>query len=488
MHLLIIALALGIFLHDALMSDAAPRVGPGALLLIFIVPKVVLAGLYALSCRHVLSRLSSRRGQSLVCRLDRGSALYRLLLLGLYGLDLFIGVLSVIRRYVGDVVLLDELLLLLPTLAMLTWAWWVYYPIDRRLREASLIAQIDSGRPVYPPWSRGQFLLAQMRHQVLLILAPLLLIMGWGELVQQYGPSQWTLLGADVRPILVGIGAMAVFLLAPVMLRHLWDTTPLPPGEIRDTLVALCARHGVYVRELLLWRTFGGMINAAVMGLIAPLRYILLTDALLDMLRRDEVEAVMAHELGHVRRHHMFWLLAAAAGLLGVFELAVHGALWLAAEVRAETGAAALGTWEADLLTSPHVVLGTAGAAAITGWIAAFGWVSRRFERQADAFAVQSLAAHRSGVQSGGDDGGGVVIDRHSTNTMISALQQVAQLNHIPPRRRSWRHGSIAWRQAYLRSLVGRRADDLPIDRQMRWIKLGAAAAVVLVVAGNLAM
>lgn len=485
MQLLIIALALGIFLHDGLLTDAASpwAVGPVSLLGVLAAPKLVVAGLYGLSCRFVTRRLGLAGSGWRVRRIDQLSSLYQYLALALYGLDLYLGALGAIRGAVGDLVLVDELLVMLPTLGMILWGWWAYYPIDRRLREAGLIARIDSGQPVYPIWTRGQFLLAQWRHQVLLILGPLLLIMAWAEVVEQYAPLHWAALGGDPRPILVGLGALGVFLLAPVMLRYLWDTAPLPPGEVRDSLVALCARHGVHVRELLLWRTFGGMINAAVMGLTAPLRYILLTDALLDALHRDEVEAVMAHELGHVRRHHMFWLLVAAVGALGLMELAIYGALSvLAADGRSEQAVAVTAGWGASWIASPTVIVAAACGAGALGWIAAFGWVSRRFERQADTFAVQSMAAHRGPVGPGADGGVPVRIDPQSAQTMIRALRQVARLNHLPPARRSWRHGSIAWRQAYLRTLVGRPIDGLPIDRQMRWIKLAAAASVVVTI------
>ena len=67
------------------------------------------------------------------------------------------------------------------------------------------------------------------------------------------------------------------------------------------------------------------MINGAVMGAITPVRYILLTDALLETLPRERVEAVMAHELAHVRRHHIFWLVMAAAGSMAGLTIHLGG-------------------------------------------------------------------------------------------------------------------------------------------------------------------
>ena len=74
-------------------------------------------------------------------------------------------------------------------------------------------------------------------------------------------------------------------------------------------------------------------------------------------------------------------------------------------------------------------------------------------------------------------------IDTESVHVMTEALRHVAELNHVDARKRSWRHGSILWRQNYLRSLVGLPADRLAIDRQVFWIKVASAAMLATVAA-----
>ncbi|MEX0885359.1 MAG: M48 family metallopeptidase [Phycisphaeraceae bacterium] len=497
MQLLLLALVLGIFLHDAAVSPGAAPAADGAVLLaLMFLPRLGLLGTLWLASRTTLRSLGRAGGQRAMLRLDRFSGLYRAGAIGLYALELHLGSLRWLRSLTGDLVLLDELVFLAPTLGMLAAVWVFYYPIERRIREASLMGRLDTGRPIYPLLTRGQYVLSQVRHQMALILVPLLMIMTWSQLVERYVAPHWRLFGHDPQPMLMVAGAAGIFLLAPLIMRHVWDTAPLPAGELRDRLVAMCHRHRVGVRELLLWRTFGGMINAAVMGLVPRLRYILLTDALLEMVRREQVEAVMAHELAHVRRHHMFWLLAAALGALGVLEL-VYLALFTTIAgylpaAPAESGPMIVHAgWAGDAwamlatalatLASPQALVGATLAAAGASWVAIFGWVSRRIERQADTFAVQHLAGERE--QPARDAAGRLLVDVESVQTMVAALQAVADLNHIPPERRSWRHGSIVWRQRYLRRLVGERVDRLPIDRQMRWIKLASAAAVLVVVA-----
>ena len=130
------------------------------------------------------------------------------------------------------------------------------------------------------------------------------------------------------------------------------------------------------------------------------------------------------------------------------------------------------GGWGWGMLGSlSDVEMEVASVAAFVVWPLVFGYVSRRFERQADTFAVKHVVS----VSSGAD-----VIDDRSVNVVSGALWGVAALNHVPATRRSWRHGSIEWRVNYLRSLVGRRVDRCLIDRQVKWMKLGAVVVVVV--------
>ncbi|MEE9212039.1 MAG: M48 family metallopeptidase [Phycisphaeraceae bacterium] len=481
MQLFALALIFGIFAHDAYVTDPLlpPEAGwrIGALVL---GPKVAVALAYAVLCHATRRRLGKPGGAFTLRWLDRFTAVFRWAALLLYAHDLNVGALWYVRDNVADLVLLDELLIIAPTLALIGWGWWAYYPVDRRLREASLIRRLDAALPIHPIWTRWQFLLTQFRHQVALILLPLLILMAWVELIPA---NMAPIFGINPQPLLLIAGAACVLLFTPVMIRHLWHTEPLPPGQVRDCLTAMCTTHRVGVRELLLWHTFGGMLNAAVMGFVAPLRYILLTDALLEMLRPKQVEAVMAHEVAHVRRHHLFWLLAVAMVLLTVFSLIWDNALVLAIRLMPHnhTGGSASVAW---ITESDHIQV-AASVAAVVSWVFAFGWVSRRFERQADTFAVQHLS--RKNITANGDNGDRPHhemphIDADAVATMSAALQDVAELNHASPTRRSWRHGSIVWRQNYLRSLIGRPIGDLPIDRQIFRIKFIAAITLIALI------
>lgn len=411
---------------------------------------------------------------------------------------------------VGNPILVDELLAIAPALGVFICSWWALYGIDRRCREAALLGALDSGRApgaITMP-TRRQFVISHIRHQMLMTLAPMALIIGWAEcadsligaaasgmLPGKVGDAIAEALGSSstrewVRAVAHFGGVGVILICAPVLLRLIWETAPMPAGPLRDRLEQICAGAKVRVRNILIWRTHGSMINGAVVGFFPRLRYILLTDALLDSLTRPQVEAVMAHEVAHARHRHMPWLAAVlltAVAAAGFLVSMVLSGIALIPGVAGFLEAAAADT---DKAAAVQVGLeATMGAASLIAGLLVFGWASRRFEWQADAFAVQVLSrtptAEQPPAEGAAVEGGQA--STHMTpaavGAMAGALGAVAAINGIPRRKRSWRHGSIATRQARLRELAGVPIVSTPIDRTVRRIKAVAAAGIVVVVA-----
>lgn len=406
----------------------------------------------------------------LALRAEGWMARGRWLAVGVFGWAvLAMGWPRVIRSWMGDWILLDELVVLAPVLVVFVLGWWSLEPIERRFREARLMRDLDAGRPIFAIPTRGQAVWLSVRHQLLIGLVPLLLIMAWSEIVDRLAASgpRWVqrLLGDELASSLVTFaGVGVVFALAPMLLRRIWSTTPLGDGPLRERLEAMARRAGVGLRDILVWRTHGLTTNAAAMGLIAPVRYILLSDALLEHLQPEQVEAVAAHELAHVRHHHIAWLASsvlASASLLAV-SLAWAADGWLGVDPEAD---------------GPAVVL---TGVALVGALVVFGWVSRRFEWQADAFAAELLSIEQTGNPS-------TPITPEAIGAMAGALDRVAALSGTDHRGRSWRHGSIGLRIDRLGSLEGVPADAVAIDRQVRWIRR-LAAGLVLIALGLIAL
>jgi STE24 endopeptidase len=171
--------------------------------------------------------------------------------------------------------------------------------------------------------------------------------------------------------------------LAPVLLLPLFfKLTPLPEGEVRSRALALAARarirvRGIYTLHLSSKTTAA---NAMVMGL-GNTRRMLLGDTLLDRYTPDEIEVVVAHELGHQVHHDIPKLVAVETlttlGGLYLVNLALHTAV---ARVPGYAGLA-------DAATLPLVgaALGIYGLVVLP----LQNGFSRRVERQADQYALE---------------------------------------------------------------------------------------------------
>ena len=417
--------------------------------------------------QHLCHRAIRRPSRTRLKRLDRLGSVLRMLLLGSYAIDLLTGCLTWLRLTVGDWVLLDELLFLLPTLLTQLLLWRLYYPVDRKLREAMAYAAIDLDEPVSAIWTPRQYMLAQIRHSLMIPGVPLVILLGWTETLNMI--PQFVLVlpnGFDMHTPVSLSGTFLVFLMTPVMIRWLWDTQPLPQSPVRSRLLAMCKEYGVGVREILYWKTYGGMANGAVIGFVGKLRYILLTDVLLSQMPPSCIEAVMAHEIAHVRKKHMFWMIAGAGAMMVLFEIFFGIAFWYAG-TRLMPFFTEPQLWQNAIDTTAMVL-----SIAFTGvfWLVCFGWMSRRMERQADSFAAVHMA-HQNGHRC---------IEPQDAYAMIQALDEVAKLNHVQREKKSWRHGAITWRQDYLQSLVNEKASKLPIDRTMRWVCLLIVIGVIL--------
>jgi Zn-dependent protease with chaperone function len=84
---------------------------------------------------------------------------------------------------------------------------------------------------------------------------------------------------------------------------------PLPPGPVRDRLVAFCRSQGFH-SEIYSWPLFEGQVlTAGIMGIVPRLRFLLITPALLETLNEKEIDSVLAHEIGHVKHLHLILYL-----------------------------------------------------------------------------------------------------------------------------------------------------------------------------------
>ncbi|MDG2423631.1 MAG: M48 family metalloprotease [Phycisphaerales bacterium] len=414
---------------------------PGLVALLAILPPIVIVLLVWLRCSVDARRIQAGRfdvlpGAALLMRVAQ-----MLVILNAITIILLLDWLVIVRLQLGDMILLDELIAILPGLGGLFFLGLAWFPLERAMA-------IRHGASVRGPLS---FAWSQFSIHVLLLLLPAMIILASIETIEWLSSPQW---GEESIQLFLLVAVVLVFLATPLLIRLVLSVKPIEEGSLRDRLEQVCTSHRVRIREILLWRTGGLMINAAVVGMIGRLRYVLLTDMLVRLLPEEQAEAVMAHEVGHVRFRHMQWLFLVIISLV----LAVEAAML----PFNEQGGGLL-----------HL-----GILMAVVWIG-LGWVSRRFERQADTFA----AVHFTHDQVD-EPGSGVTLE--AVTRVVGALQAISCMNGDTTHRRSWRHGSIAFRCNNLEKLVGCPPDRLPIDRVVAWIKcatviVGVAALVILI-------
>src|SRR5256885_6231438 len=105
--------------------------------------------------------------------------------------------------------------------------------------------------------------------------------------------------------------------IAPVVLFPIfYKFEPLQNEDLKQRLVRLSERAGTRVRGVYKWRLSekSKKANAALTGL-GTTRRIILADTLLDHYSQDEIEAVLAHELGHHVHRHIVKSIVVQAGI-----------------------------------------------------------------------------------------------------------------------------------------------------------------------------
>ncbi len=193
-------------------------------------------------------------------------------------------------------------------------------------------------------------------------------------------PQYWWLIAWGVFIFLTVVFAQ----LAPVLLFPLfYKFKPLENEDLKQRLVRLSERAGAHVRGVYEWKLSekSKKANAALTGL-GNTRRIILADTLLQNYSADEIESILAHELGHHVHRHM---------LKGIFvQIAISFAgFWAAGEVL---------NWAiydrhlfpalADFADLPLLVLVSSFISLLL--LPAMNAWSRHNERQADRYCWQS--------------------------------------------------------------------------------------------------
>ncbi len=221
----------------------------------------------------------------------------------------------------------------------------------------------------------------------------------------------------------------ALVIVAPSLIKFFWRCRPLEPGPQRQRIEDMCEKAGLGYNNILSWPIFEGrLLTAGVMGLVKRFRYILVTESLLDVLDDNEMDAVMAHEIGHIKRKHLLFYLVFFVGFIilsyAVFDLVLYAILYgnLVFPFAPRHGM--------ELSSATSILFTVAMAAILLVYFRfVFGYFMRNCERQADLYALTLLGTSRG---------------------LVSSLEKIALHSGQTQDRPSWHHFSIRQRIDFL--------------------------------------
>jgi STE24 endopeptidase len=208
--------------------------------------------------------------------------------------------------------------------------------------------------------------------------------------VIRQSPQHWWLIAwAAFLGFFVLMAQLAPVVLFPIFYKF----EPLNNEDLKARLVKLSEKAGTRVRGVYQWKLSekSKKANAALTGL-GQTRRIILADTLLENYSAEEIEAVLAHELGHHVHRHILKSIAVQAGITLAGFWAANWVLHYAVE-----------RWHlfetlSDFANLPLLALVSTVLSFLV--LPALNAYSRFNERQADRYAFQSIKSVKPFITS----------------------------------------------------------------------------------------
>jgi len=298
----------------------------------------------------------------------------------------------------------------------LSTIWYLAWPSYRQLFRVDV--------------SRRSFVLSNLRFN-LPVLFP------WFALTLAYdllSLSPWAASSEFLNSLYGQMIFFAVFLsllvvVMPKFIQYWWGCRPIEASEKGRHLSAFLKQKGFRYRRLLNWPIFEGrMMTAGIMGIIPRYRYILVTDALMSALSTEELESVLAHEMGHARYFHLLFYVLFFVGFMvlsfGLSDVYIYLAyVWSPlADLISEEDARSMTLFYLSVAIPMLLSL-------LIYFRYIMGFFMRHFERQADLYAATVTG---------------------TPVYIVNALEKIAYLSGKSRDLPNWHHFSIGQRIACL--------------------------------------
>ncbi|OKY74613.1 MAG: hypothetical protein BM485_12235 [Desulfobulbaceae bacterium DB1] len=291
-------------------------------------------------------------------------------------------------------------------------------------------ARRQYGRIFGRNYAAGAFVTINLKNNIpiilpwllLSLLADLLLLLPFPG-IKRFFHSSWG------EPLFFLVFFILLAVVLPGIITRLWGCRPMEPGPVRNHVEAFCRRLRLQYADILIWPLFEGQVlTAGVMGMTKRFRYLLFTPALLDSMTVDEVDGVMAHEIGHVKRYHLQLYMVLLLGFSLIAQLGTYVFMYLLLQSSYFYQLTAFLGKKTDVVLIFFSSFGLL-VLLILYFRYVFGFFMRNFERQADLYAMESLGASRG---------------------IINALEKVAWLSGNIRDLPSWHHFGIGERVDFL--------------------------------------
>ncbi|MBW2660239.1 MAG: M48 family metalloprotease, partial [Deltaproteobacteria bacterium] len=306
--------------------------------------------------------------------------------------------------------------------------------------------------------STASFILSNLKVNLPIVLPWVVLSLLYDLVALVPSPGLQQLFGSEWGDLLFfAVFLVLVLLFFPPLVRRLWGCKKFPEGDLKDFLDGVCARQG-FKTEYYLWPLFEGrVLTAGVVGIVPGLRYILITPALLETLSRAELEAVMAHEIGHVKKRHLLLYVLLIAGFSLLAGMVAEPLLYLLLSLDF------LNTLVIEYGVAVENILTMVGAVPLLVFMVVyfryvFGYFIRNFERQADLYTLSAIGNGRA---------------------MVSAFEKIALLSGNIRDQPNWHHFGIGERIDCL-ELAEKEPDR--VERHNRKVRYSLLTYIVVVV------
>lgn len=163
--------------------------------------------------------------------------------------------------------------------------------------------------------SAGLFFIDLLKGSILSAVIGAVLLSGIFLFMDIAGPYWWI-----VAFVFIAVFQLVMSVLYPLVIAPLFNKfRPLEEGELRDRLFSLCKKLDFKVSGLFLMdgSKRSKHSNAYFTG-IGKAKRIVLFDTLVDTMSVDEIEAVLAHEIGHEKKKHTLKRLIVSFVLMAV--------------------------------------------------------------------------------------------------------------------------------------------------------------------------